>query len=234
MLLGAVLVVGVYMTGSEGTVGEGRTTRKVRRRTNAEQFTLSPAGAAFGMKPPSAASLPSASSAVACRPADDSRVLTLQVRPRSSASASLQIAENTISSSAFHPSLTDHIPLLFSYPSTALKSTCSASADALELPLHPPSEPKMPASDLWFSICTSPERAEDFSEVWGHFMGEGGSLADEDGEEEAGDARPGCLITDAGGVHDEEGKARANQHLERIGSQCRMVESSRVSAAVVC
>jgi hypothetical protein len=187
---------------------------------------------------------------------NDTHRLVVRVRPSTSPSArrptiaepALANPDNTLLSQSFDARLTEHLPNLFEYPSMPISasldapalsaaitppSDCLAPSSTHYLPLHPPSNalafsssPDIPpphGPNLFFSLCTGPQRVIDYSPIWSHFL----QPAVEGGQ------KPGCLVTDAMGVWDEEGKKRANEELKKMGSSCTMRESSRVSASAM-
>lgn len=184
--------------------------------------------------------------------ANDTHRLVVRVKPSASPSArrpiiaepALTNSDNTLLPQPFDARLSEHLPLLFEYPSTPIQSSfdsyepapsaappsdCLAPSSTHYLPLHPPSTALAPSSspdapsphapNLFFSMCTGPQRVIDYSPIWSHFLQPA----------VAGGQKPGCLVTDAMGVWDEEGKKRANEELKKMGSSCSMRESSRVS-----
>lgn len=173
---------------------------------------------------------------------NDTHRLVVRVKPTPAApsrgvNAEVLNPDNALLPQPFDSRLTEHLPMLFEYPSMPVQALEGSTADLAEndtslaalsgclppstthyLPLHPPPITTEHQPNLFFSMCTSPQRVIEFSPIWEHFM-----------TAQEGGLKPGCLITDAQGVWDEEGKRRANEVLKQSGSSCVMKESSRVS-----
>ncbi|KPV76019.1 glycosyltransferase family 31 protein [Rhodotorula graminis WP1] len=179
-------------------------------------------------------------------PGEDQHRVVVRVRPIAADAPPHRNPDNTILSTPFHPTLsTQHHPLFDGVASSlpvALdhpKQCITPSVHSLPiLPKSNPSSSLEPSShagarspELFFSVCTTPERAVKYSPVWRHFM----SAPDVDPAIASSSSRvkpaattaPGCVVTDAQGEGDGKGLSLANAEFRRRGLSCTMRDSSR-------
>lgn len=165
-------------------------------------------------------------------PAEDAHRLVVRVHsqmPRNTEEEDAFVPENRLQSLPLHPDLSSRIANMF-----AVKPSPVAAPDATAetcLPSNPlridfKPRPVVPAKqpELFFALCTPPDRAYTYASVWTHYMsaptrGIGGSNA----------SAPGCLVTDAQGTGNTAGMARANDEFRRQGLGCVMRDTSRVN-----
>ncbi|GAA6057799.1 hypothetical protein JCM3770_001046 [Rhodotorula araucariae] len=189
---------------------------------------------------------------------EDQHRIVVRVRPNAEDEPRARNPDNTILSSAFHPTLSAQHHPIFDGVAAVLPLDTTHPKKCItpvtqHLPLHPPPRASSPhghahsfgrAPELFFSVCTTPQRAVKYSSVWRHFMsapsGVPSSTSSPGAGRRASPARPhvaarqptpsapGCLVTDAQGHGDGKGMALANAEFRRKGLACTMRESSRV------
>ncbi|KAM0753643.1 hypothetical protein T439DRAFT_310430 [Meredithblackwellia eburnea MCA 4105] len=105
-------------------------------------------------------------------------------------------------------------------------SSCVAPVRHLIHMRPPPSLPRDEPT-LFFAHCTSPERVVSFAPTWSHHLASTQSAPQGRGN---GLRRPppGCMVVDAIGEGDLEGRRKANIALKNAGTSCIMRDSSRV------
>ncbi|KAK4699106.1 hypothetical protein P7C70_g7159, partial [Phenoliferia sp. Uapishka_3] len=163
--------------------------------------------------------------------------IAITVRPTSLGKLS-PLKDNTLLETPFHPFLTSSQPVLF--PGTdwadfdptpnplpgSPKASCVPSVvHTIEMiPPHQNTSDELP--EVFFSFCTTPSRASEYAPIWSHFLGKGslGEIKDSSGKTHL----PGCVVVDAQGEGDHEGRKFANAALQASGTACVMKESSRV------
>lgn len=137
--------------------------------------------------------------------------------------------DNTVLDSSFHPFLTSSHPILFPgtdiadydpapnpLPGSPSSACIQPIQHAVQMLAPPPPAVKDP--QLFFSFATSPSRVVEFAPIWNHFLGPPAPAK----------APPGCVVVDAQGQGDVEGRRLANAALVESGTGCIMKESSRV------
>ncbi|TNY18111.1 glycosyltransferase-like protein [Rhodotorula diobovata] len=173
---------------------------------------------------------------------EDQHRVVVRVRPSVDDEPRVRNPENTILSASFNPTLsTQHhplfdgvsgpLPLALSHPKQCITPSTQF------LPILPKANPSSSRSagvgparrpELFFSVCTTPDRAVRYSPVWRHFMSAPAGESAPDGRESTARPRaPGCLVTDAQGQGDGKGLSRANAEFRRQGLSCTMRDSSR-------
>ena len=181
-------------------------------------------------------------------PDDDQHRVVVRVRPTADGEPPLRNPDNTILSTSFHPTLsTQHhplfdgvassLPLALSHPKQCITPSVhslpilpksSPSSSAVELKSHGGAH----SPELFFSVCTTPERAVKYSSVWRHFMAapqveRAPSSSSSSRRKATAPRAPGCLVTDAQGQGDGKGLQLANAEFRRQGLSCTMRDSSR-------
>ncbi|KAL8291731.1 hypothetical protein RQP46_001989 [Phenoliferia psychrophenolica] len=154
--------------------------------------------------------------------------VAIVVRP-SSVDGSVPSPVNTLLDTPFHPSLTSQHPFFFPgsinptdsntssfahHPSAGSTSSCIKPVSHV-LAMPPPPTNAGKDIEIFYSMCTSPSRAVAFAPVWNHFLS----------APSATKGAPGCVVVDAQGHGDLEGRARANAALKASGTSCVMKES---------
>ncbi|GAA6001090.1 hypothetical protein JCM10207_007408 [Rhodosporidiobolus poonsookiae] len=168
---------------------------------------------------------------------NDEHRLVVRLQPTAGDDARPLNTDNTILPQAFHPTLSGERRRLFD--GTSLPHTSPTQGGCLDpvvhsLPIDPRPLPSADDPELFFSLCTSPDRAISHAPVWRHFMSvptapDGSSLQVDPSSGRAfkPDA-PGCIVTDAVGQIDVEGWGRANAAFAEQELACRMKDSGRV------
>ncbi|BGP38110.1 hypothetical protein JCM10450v2_002041 [Rhodotorula kratochvilovae] len=192
---------------------------------------------------------------------EDQHRVVVRVRPNAEDEPRARNPDNTILSSPFHPVLSAQHHPLFDGAAAVLPLDSMHPKECItpvtqHLPIHPPPRASSPhghghnfgrAPELFFSVCTTPQRAVKYSSVWRHFMaapstdpspasspraGRPASHAAPASPRDAAGLRtpspPGCIVTDAQGHGDGKGMALANAEFRRQGLGCTMRDSSRV------
>ena len=147
----------------------------------------------------------------------------------SSLSGDVPNRDNTVLSHSFHPFLTSSHPVLFPgtdiadydpAPNPLPGSPSAACIQPTQHALHMLPAPALASKEpeLFFSFCTSPSRVVEFAPLWNHFLG----------APTASRSPPGCVVVDAQGQGDVEGRRLANAALIESDTGCVMKESSRV------
>ncbi|GAA5996446.1 uncharacterized protein JCM10292_007612 [Rhodotorula paludigena] len=170
---------------------------------------------------------------LASRSPNDAHRIVFRVQPASTTSTSTSLPDNTVLPQSLHPTLSAEHPLLFDGKARPLRvdsANASTCVDPIShtLPVLPRGVSNVAkAPELFFSVCTTPQRAETYARIWQHFMApKGGDAFRRD--EEKPPSVAGCLVTDAQGQGDTAGHARANAEFSKQGLSCRMQDSSRV------
>ncbi|KAL8292977.1 hypothetical protein RQP46_000671 [Phenoliferia psychrophenolica] len=132
----------------------------------------------------------------------------------SSLSGDVPNRDNTVLSHPFHPFLSSSHPVLFPgtdiadydpAPNPLPGSPSSSCIQPIQHALHmlPPPVTANKEPELFFSFCTSPKRVVEFAPLWNHFLGAPSATR----------APPGCVVVDAQGQGDVEGRRLANAAL---------------------
>ncbi|GAA5860597.1 hypothetical protein JCM3774_006219 [Rhodotorula dairenensis] len=165
-------------------------------------------------------------------PSEDAHRLVVRVHSQSSRNPEEEdavVPENRLQPVPLHPDLSSRIAGMFSVkPPTVVVPDSAADAcvpsNPLRIDLKPRSVVRAKQPELFFALCTPPDRAYTYSSVWTHYM-----LASETRSGESNATAPGCLVTDAQGTGNTAGMARANDEFRRQGLGCVMRDTSRVN-----
>ena len=166
-------------------------------------------------------------------PSIDAHRLVVRVHPESarrSGDDDATVPENRLQALPLHPDLSSQLDDLFVVdkpPKSTLAASAAAGACVQPSPVQVQFKPRpvVPAKqpELFFALCTAPERAQTYASVWTHYMS---APKRKDGSNAT---VPGCLVTDAQGTGDVEGMAHANNEFRRQGLGCIMRDSSRAN-----
>ena len=172
--------------------------------------------------------------------------LVVRVRPEGRHSTTTHPA-NQLSNVQFHPTLSSQFPKFFPTaniapsPSSLVEQSIEGEEKCGEegriihtLPILPPPFLRPGESNLFFSICTSPERVIEFAQpIWSHFLSTPLTPSQAPSSimrklwSDKPSSPPGCLIVDARGQENSL-MERANEVLGEAGTGCVMRDSSRV------
>ncbi|GAA5877539.1 hypothetical protein JCM8547_000183 [Rhodosporidiobolus lusitaniae] len=160
---------------------------------------------------------------------DEKHRAVIRLRPApADGAARARLPENTISHLPLHPALSSSLSSLFD--GSALLSDTPANTKCIIpqthfLPVHPRLEPSVNDPSLFFSVSTTPSRAQKSAPVWKHFMSPSPSSDTLDPAD--GSRPPYCLVTDAQGQNDKKGAALANAAFADAGVGCVFKDSMK-------
>lgn len=171
--------------------------------------------------------------------------LVVRVRPEGR-HATTSHPSNRLSDVQFHPSLSSEFTTFFptanipSIPPSSLveqdsEDKCGTNGTITHsLPILPPPFLRPGESNLFFSICTSPERVIEFAQpIWSHFLSVPSTPTQSPKSimrklwNDKPSSPPGCLIVDARG-RENPMMDEANGALREARTGCVMRDSSRV------
>lgn len=146
--------------------------------------------------------------------------------------------ESTVLETEFHPAVSALRSAFFRTPSPPSQleflAPLSPSAPACVVPSvhaieqHLPPPLHSPEPTLFFSFCTTPGRAIEYSYLWTHFLKPASCKSSFFGANDP-IGQPGCIVIDAQGVGDIQGHASANEAFRNADTTCTMRDSTSMA-----